>query len=121
MDALMPVMDGFTTCARLQEQPNGHAIPVLMITALEDNLSVERAFAAGASDYIPKPIHFAVLSQRVRRIVDANRTEQRIRHLAYNDPLTALPNSALFFNHLERCIEPERQTRVLGAGLCTGL
>src|SRR5439155_3800970 len=53
MDALMPVMDGFTTCARLQEQPNGHAIPVLMITALEDNLSVERAFAAGASDYIP--------------------------------------------------------------------
>ncbi|MEO6353318.1 MAG: response regulator, partial [Burkholderiaceae bacterium] len=74
MDAMMPVMDGFTTCARLQEQPNGNAIPVLMITALEDNLSVERAFAAGASDYIPKPIHFAVLSQRVRRIVDGNRT-----------------------------------------------
>ncbi|MFC6520413.1 EAL domain-containing protein [Undibacterium arcticum] len=110
MDALMPVMDGFTTCARLQEHPNGHAIPVLMITALEDNLSVERAFAAGASDYIPKPIHFAVLSQRVRRIVDANRTEQRIRHLAYNDPLTDLPNRALFFKQLERCIEQARQT-----------
>ena len=110
MDALMPVMDGFTTCARLQEQHNGNAIPVLMITALEDNLSVERAFAAGASDYIPKPIHFAVLSQRVRRIVDANRTEQRIRHLAYNDPLTDLPNRALFFRQLERCIEQARQS-----------
>ncbi len=110
LDALMPVMDGFTTCARLQELPNGHAIPVLMITALDDNLSVERAFAAGASDYIPKPIHFAVLSQRVRRIVDAKRTEQRIRHLAYNDPLTDLPNRALFFKQLERCIEQARQT-----------
>ncbi|MEO8600407.1 MAG: EAL domain-containing protein, partial [bacterium] len=110
MDALMPVMDGFTTCARLQELPNGQAIPVLMITALDDNLSVERAFAAGASDYIPKPIHFAVLSQRVRRIVDANRTEQRIRHLAYNDPLTDLPNRALFFKQLERCIEQARQS-----------
>ncbi len=117
MDALMPVMDGFTTCARLQELPNGHAIPVLMITALDDNLSVERAFAAGASDYIPKPIHFAVLSQRVRRIVDANRTEQRIRHLAYNDPLTDLPNRALFFRQLERCIEQARQNGEVAAVL----
>ncbi len=117
MDAMMPVMDGFTTCARLQEHPNGHAIPVLMITALEDNLSVERAFAAGASDYIPKPIHFAVLAQRVRRVVDANRTEQRIRHLAYNDPLTDLPNRALFFRQLERCIEQARQNEEVVAVL----
>eukprot|EP01034_Spumella_vulgaris_P033035 gene33035-40773_t len=48
MDAVMPVMDGFTACARLQELPGGSAIPVLMITALQDNSSVERAFAAGA-------------------------------------------------------------------------
>ena len=109
MDAVMPVMDGFTACARLQEQPSAHDIPVLMITALEDNLSVERAFTAGASDYITKPIHFAVLSQRVRRIVDASRAEKRVRHLAYNDLLTGLPNRALFFDQLERCIEQARQ------------
>jgi PleD family two-component response regulator len=63
-----------------------------MITALQDNASVEKAFAAGASDYIPKPIHYAVLSQRVRRIIEGNRAEKRIRHLAYNDVLTNLPN-----------------------------
>ncbi len=109
MDAMMPVMDGFTACAKVQNLPNGRAIPVLMITALDDNASVERAFAAGASDFIPKPIHFAVLSQRVRRIIDANRAEKRVRHLAYNDPLTGLPNRALFFDQLTRRVEQARQ------------
>lgn len=108
MDAVMPVMDGFTACARVQELPNSRAIPVLMITALEDNTSIERAFAAGASDYIPKPIHFAVLSQRVRRIIEANQAEKRIRHMAYNDMLTGLPNRALFIDQLGRHIEQAR-------------
>jgi diguanylate cyclase (GGDEF)-like protein len=109
MDAVMPVMDGFTACAKVQELPFGRTIPVLMITALEDNESVERAFAAGASDFIPKPIHFAVLSQRVRRIIEANRAEKRIRHMAYNDLLTGLPNRALFIDQLGRRIEQTRQ------------
>jgi diguanylate cyclase (GGDEF)-like protein len=109
MDAVMPVMDGFAACARLQELPGGSAIPVLMITALQDNTSVERAFAAGASDYIPKPIHYAVLSQRVRRIIEANRAEKRIRHLAYNDLLTGLPNRTLFFDLLGKSIETAAQ------------
>jgi len=102
MDAVMPVMDGFTACTLIQEMPRGRSIPVLMITALEDNNSVERAFAAGACDYIPKPIHFAVLSQRVRRIIEANQAEKRIRHLAFNDVLTGLPNRTQFLDQLGR-------------------
>ncbi len=105
MDALMPVMDGFTACALLQESPGGRDIPVLMITALEDSASIERAFAVGASDYIPKPIHLAVVNQRVRRLVDATRAERHVRHLAYNDTLTGLPNRALFNESLSRSIE----------------
>jgi len=117
MDAVMPVMDGFTACARMQELPGGSAIPVLMITALEDNSSVERAFAAGASDYIPKPIHYAVLSQRVRRIIEANRAEKRIRHLAYNDLLTGLPNRTLFFDLLGQAVDQARADKTLLAVL----
>ena len=108
MDVMMPVMDGFTASARLQELPYGAAVPVVMITALEDKASIERAFAAGASDYITKPIHFAVVSQRVRRIVEASRAERHVRHLAYNDVLTGLPNRAQFMDLLDQHISRVR-------------
>jgi diguanylate cyclase (GGDEF)-like protein len=94
------VMDGFTACALVKLHPQGATIPVLMITALEDNTSVERAFAAGANDYIPKPICFAVLSHRVCSIVDANMAVRHIRNLAYTDGLTGLPNRAQFLEQL---------------------
>ncbi len=105
MDALMPEMDGFTACAKLQETPHGKDIPVLMITALDDNQSIQRAFAAGASDYIPKPINLAVVNQRVKRVVDANRAERYMRHLAFSDALTGLPNRVMFADNLNRAIE----------------
>jgi two-component system cell cycle response regulator len=76
LDAIMPVMDGFTCCERLQAlKRNGvtddlsERTPVLMITGLDDPDSVDKAFDAGAADYITKPIHWAVLKQRVRRLL----------------------------------------------------
>ena len=75
MDAMMPVMDGFTACARLRELPGGDRTPVLIVTGLEDDKSVELAFESGAADFIPKPIHWAALRHRVRRLLRARRTE----------------------------------------------
>lgn len=74
LDALMPVMDGFTCCKLLRTLPGGEHTPVLMITALEDRESVDLAFEVGAIDYITKPIHWAVLRQRVRRLLEASRS-----------------------------------------------
>ncbi|MBS1160803.1 MAG: signaling protein [Proteobacteria bacterium] len=105
MDALMPVMDGFAACAALKSEPRWKDIPILMITALDDRQSIERAFEAGASDFIPKPIHLSVVNQRVRRVIDATRAERHVRQLAYNDPLTGLPNRLLLVDHLNRAIE----------------
>jgi diguanylate cyclase (GGDEF)-like protein len=100
MDAMMPVLDGFAACARMRELPGGNYMPVLIITALDDEHSIENAFTAGATDYIPKPVHFAVLRQRIVRLVQASRAEQHVRHLAYNDPLTGLPNRSMFMEQL---------------------
>ncbi|NER39481.1 MAG: response regulator [Oscillatoria sp. SIO1A7] len=79
LDAMMPVMDGFTCCAELQGLPGGADTPILMITGLNDKASVDWAFAAGAIDYVTKPIHPPVLRQRVRRILQASRAEKALR------------------------------------------
>ncbi len=110
LDAMMPVMDGFTTCARLQAHPRGRSIPVLMITALEDDQSIERAFAAGASDYLPKPLNLAVVNQRIKRVVEAQRAEKHVQHLVFNDTLTGLPNRIQFADYLNRAIERAKTT-----------
>ncbi|QXE22698.1 putative Diguanylate kinase [Richelia sinica FACHB-800] len=76
LDAIMPVLDGFSCCAQLQALNSNNCsdifseqVPVLMITGLDDPHSVDQAFAVGAADYITKPIHWAVLKQRVRRLL----------------------------------------------------
>ena len=71
MDAAMPVMDGFIACAQLKKLETGADIPVIMITALDDEQSVNRAFEAGATEYITKPVHWAVLRHRVEIILHA--------------------------------------------------
>lgn len=110
MDARMPRMDGFTACSRIRELADGFDIPVLIITALDDEHSIERAFSAGATDYIPKPVHFAVLRQRVARMLEASRAQQHVTRLAYQDSLTGLPNRTLFRERLDTTLSRSQST-----------
>jgi diguanylate cyclase (GGDEF)-like protein len=101
MDARMPALNGFAACRRIHDLPDSAHLPIVMITALDDEQSIEQAFAAGANDYIPKPVNFAVLRQRVARIVDASRAEKHVHQLAYRDPLTDLANRTAFRERLD--------------------
>lgn len=69
LDAIMPGIDGFTCCRQLRELPGSEHTPILIITALDDRESIDQAFAVGATDYITKPIYWAVLAQRVLRLL----------------------------------------------------
>lgn len=116
LDAVMPVMDGFTFCAKLQSIANSDRTPVLMITGLEDEESVAQAFAAGATDYVTKPIHWAVLRQRVKRLIQQSQlyrqlesANQVLQRLASVDGLTQLANRRCFDEHLYQ--EWQRLTR----------
>ncbi|MEB3827580.1 response regulator [Phormidium sp. CCY1219] len=82
LDGVMPGMDGFTCCSRLRSLPQGKDIPVLMITVLDDREAVDRAFEAGATDYITKPIHWAVLRQRVSRLLETHRQQHKVTYMA---------------------------------------
>ena len=79
LDAIMPIMDGFTCCRQLQKLPRGASTPILMITSLNDETSVDLAFDVGATDFITKPIHWAVLRQRVRRMLQASRATEKLQ------------------------------------------
>lgn len=79
MDIRMPQMDGATACAEIQRLPGGDRTPVLMITALDDRDSIDRAFEAGATDYLTKPINNNVLRQRVRRLLRTREAEDALR------------------------------------------
>ena len=125
LDALMPVMDGFACCTQLQmlsdeilldgngfgnaKSFNGASrTPVLMITGLDDQESVDRAFAVGATDYVTKPIHLAVLRQRVRRLIQQSQLYQQLEianrelhRLATLDGLTGVANRRRFDEYLD--------------------
>lgn len=93
LDGVMPVMDGFETCYRLRQLPQAEQVPILMVTGLEDTSSVEKAFAAGATDYITKPVHWPVLRQRVRRLLahqEAEKVRDDLTNMIVHDMKTPL-------------------------------
>lgn len=109
MDAIMPVMDGFDCCAKLQLLSGADRTPVLMITGLEDKQSVDRAFEVGAADYVTKPIHWPVLCQRVRRLIhqvklyqQLEAANQELQRLVGSDGLTKLANRRRFDEYLNQ-------------------
>lgn len=64
LDVEMPDMDGYTVCSYVREKV-GNELPIIMVTGMDDVQSITRAFEVGATDFIPKPINWNLLSYRV--------------------------------------------------------
>jgi two-component system sensor histidine kinase/response regulator len=76
LDVMMPDMDGIEVCHRLQADPNTRRIPVIFVTARAAKESKIEGLAAGAVDYITKPIDLDVTVARIQtqlRFVEINR------------------------------------------------
>ena len=66
LDIAMPGMDGIELCQTLRDSGQHTDIPIVMITAMADQKHIDRAFSAGATDYVTKPFNGLELGARIR-------------------------------------------------------
>jgi len=77
LDIQMPGIDGIELCARIRKIPGHEKTPIIMLTAMSDRSYIDRAFTAGATDYVTKPFDVLELGARVK---NAERLRNEIRN-----------------------------------------
>ena len=81
LDIMMPGMDGFEVCRRLKDDPALRDIPIIFITALNEDADEARGLALGAVDYITKPFTPAIVRARVRNHLDLKTHRDHLEEL----------------------------------------
>jgi len=71
LDLMMPGLSGFDLCELLHQDPKFAHIPVLIISARDDPESKERAYQAGAKDYLTKPFGVDILTQKIKELTNS--------------------------------------------------
>lgn len=123
LDIVLPDGNGVEICRKLKMEPCFKDIPIIMVTGRDDDSTLEEAFAAGAMDYIKKPISRVELLARVssalkvrKEIKERNAREKELQEttrklkeankelekMASLDGLTGLANRRLFDDLLEK-------------------
>lgn len=127
LDVIMPDMDGYEVCRRIQAQSQGNRIPIIFVTVIDDVKNKVKGFELGAADYITKPFDIDEVRARVRTHLELARlrrfleelvsqrtamlqvSEEKYRFLAHRDTLTGLPNRMLFLEQLAQAMENAHQ------------
>lgn len=68
LDVMMPGMDGYEVCRRIRQNPRTARLPVVMVTALDNASDRAAGLAAGANDYLIKPVDDDILLGRIRAL-----------------------------------------------------
>jgi len=95
LDIMMPKVSGFEVCRKLKADPATAAIPICMVTALNEEGDIERAVEAGTDDFLSKPINRWELLTRVRSLL-------RVRHLQ-----NELERTLMYLEDVDQAGEPE--------------
>ncbi|MCB1887302.1 MAG: EAL domain-containing protein [Rhodocyclaceae bacterium] len=78
LDVVMPDLNGFEVCRAIREDRRGRHVPIIMLTGLEGSESIDKAYEAGATDFISKPLNWTLLAHRVRYVLRASETREAL-------------------------------------------
>lgn len=95
LDCAMPKMNGFTCCQYLNTSPHNSGIPIVMLTSLNDDEYIDRAFAAGVTDYLTKPFNWMLLRQRVRHLLQTRHMKAELQRQS---------QQSIMFKTIAQCI-----------------
>ena len=79
LDVEMAHGDGYQACSNIRLLPGGTDLPIVMVTGCDDSQSIDRAYEAGATDFVVKPINWALLVHRIRYVMRGARTIEALR------------------------------------------
>ncbi len=133
LDIIMPVMDGFDVLARMKRDRRMRAVPVIVISALDEVESVVRAIQSGAEDYLFKPFDPVLLRARIGALLEKKRLRNELMMQEKLASMGALAagiahevknplNFVLNFAELaaERAQECQEKLRAMAAGAAPG-
>ena len=75
LDIMMPRMSGFEVCKRLRSSEETKKLGILMVTALDQPVDIERAVEAGTDDFLTKPINKNELLRRVKALLKSKKAD----------------------------------------------
>ena len=70
MDVNMPGLSGYTTCIQLKQSPTTSHIPVLLMTAMDDEESILQATESGADGFVSKPFDIPQMFEQIKRLIE---------------------------------------------------
>lgn len=69
LDVVLPTVDGYDICQELKQNPETADIPIVLVTASRDQDVIKRGLAAGATDFVTKPLDWEFLADRVKHVL----------------------------------------------------
>ena len=100
LDVEMPEMDGYAICKLLKDNPRTCDIPVIFVTANNNDDDEQRGLELGAVDYITKPFHPAIVKARIKNHLELKYQRDFLKHLSFHDGLTQVANRSHFDDYL---------------------
>lgn len=79
LDVNMPGLDGLEVCRRMRQSASLQNVPIVMVTGNDDVAGIDQAYQAGATDFIAKPVNWALLPHRLAYVL---RNAASVRELA---------------------------------------